>query len=89
MKDKIRTKYHCAVMHKNLLYNKKLFLMNKSMLNEININQIPFNDDNEPLIDLKNQQHLLFGSPPDTPLTYIDYTKMRKSVYEKLLIAQN
>jgi D-alanyl-D-alanine dipeptidase len=63
--------------------------MNKSMLNQVKINQIPINENNEPLIDLKNQQNLLFGSPPDTPLTYNDYTKVRKSVYEKLLIAQN
>ncbi|ARB93501.1 M15 family metallopeptidase [Legionella longbeachae] len=63
--------------------------MNKLMLNDIKINTIPIHENNEPLVDLKDQQYLLFGSPPDTPLTYNDYTKIRKSVYEKLLIAQN
>ncbi|BCA96947.1 hypothetical protein TUM19329_33080 [Legionella antarctica] len=62
--------------------------MNKSMFKEIEINKIPIHENNEPLIDLKDQQHLLYGSSPDTPLTYNDYTKMRKSVYEKLLTAQ-
>lgn len=63
--------------------------MSKLMLNDIKINTIPIHENNEPLVDLKDQQYLLFGSPPDTSLTYNDYTKIRKSVYEKLLIAQN
>lgn len=42
---------------------------------------------NEPLIDLKNQDIIAFGPPPEIP-DNTDYTKMRKSVYEKLVEAQ-
>lgn len=59
------------------------------MIKETTINNIPIYENNEPLINLKDQQEILFGPPPDTPLTINDYTKMRKSVYEKLCIAQN
>lgn len=44
-------------------------------------------DNHEPLIDLKNQHAIVFGPSPEIP-NNTDYTKMRKTVYEKLLQAQ-
>jgi D-alanyl-D-alanine dipeptidase len=49
---------------------------------------IPINECHEPLIDLKEQQTLQFGPPPESELTADDYTKMRKIVFEKLCQAQ-
>ncbi|HDS3848115.1 M15 family metallopeptidase [Legionella pneumophila] len=43
----------------------------------------------EELIDLKNQNIIVYGPPPETPLTANDYTKIRKTVYQKLCLAQN
>ncbi|MDR3504326.1 MAG: M15 family metallopeptidase [Legionella sp.] len=63
--------------------------MNKFVINENEVNSIPIDENNEPLIDLKQQNELAYGPPPDTPLTMNDYTKMRKTVYEKLCQAQN
>jgi D-alanyl-D-alanine dipeptidase len=57
-------------------------------LDEIKINSIFIRESNEPLVDLKEQQELSYGPPPDTPLTQHDYTKLRKTVYEKLCLAQ-
>jgi len=48
---------------------------------------IPIQENNEPLIDLRNQNVLAFGPSPEVP-NNTDYTKMRKSVYDKLLVAQ-
>lgn len=49
---------------------------------------IPIIECHEPLIDLKNQSEILFGEPPECDLTQPDYTKIRKSVYEKICNAQ-
>ncbi|HAT8666474.1 M15 family metallopeptidase [Legionella pneumophila] len=57
-------------------------------INEKKINGISIRENNEPLVDLKEQQELAYGPPPDTPLTQNDYTKLRKTVYEKLCLAQ-
>lgn len=64
-------------------------MINKFVINEKEINNIPINENNEPLIDLKEQNELAYGPPPDTPLTMNDYTKIRKTIYEKLCQAQN
>ncbi|WP_058532981.1 M15 family metallopeptidase [Legionella saoudiensis] len=58
------------------------------MFNELTLNRIPICENYEPLIDIKDQQEICYGPPPDNPLTKNDYTKMRISVYEKLCIAQ-
>ncbi len=50
---------------------------------------IPIIECNEPLIDLKNQQQLRYGPPPENELTTDCYTKIRKTVYEKLCLAQD
>ena len=49
---------------------------------------IPILECQEVMLDLKNQGELQFGPPPETPLTEPHYTKLRKSVFEKLCQAQ-
>jgi D-alanyl-D-alanine dipeptidase len=49
---------------------------------------IPISECNEPLVDAKDSDQLLFGPPPESALTATCYTKMRKSVFEKLCQAQ-
>ena len=49
---------------------------------------IPIAESKEPLIDLKQQNELLYGSPPECELTKNDYTKVRKTVFKKLCHAQ-
>jgi len=48
---------------------------------------IPIKENHEPLVDLKNQSQILFGPSPEIPNNE-NYTKMRRSIYEKLLEAQ-
>jgi zinc D-Ala-D-Ala dipeptidase len=64
-------------------------VINKYVINEKEVSNIPISENNEPLIDLKEQNEISYGPPPDTPLTKNDYTKIRKTVYEKLCQAQN
>jgi D-alanyl-D-alanine dipeptidase len=40
---------------------------------------------NELLIDIKEYDELLYGSPPECELTKDCYTKMRSTVYKKLV----
>lgn len=42
----------------------------------------------EPLVDLTNQSILAYGPPPECDLNEKDYTKLRKTVYDKLCLAQ-
>lgn len=49
---------------------------------------IPISECNEPLVDAKDSDELLYGPPPESELTAPYYTKMRKSVFEKLCQAQ-
>ncbi len=49
---------------------------------------IPIHENNESLIDLANQKEIAYGPAPLVPDNK-DYTKMRKTVYEKLLKAQS
>jgi D-alanyl-D-alanine dipeptidase len=50
---------------------------------------IPIVECHESLINLKNQQELQYGLPAECELTAECYTKMRKTVFEKLCQAQN
>lgn len=59
-----------------------------SVINEEKINSIFIRENSEPLVDLKKQRKLAYGPPPETLLTQNDYTKLRKTVYEKLCLAQ-
>jgi hypothetical protein len=45
-------------------------------------------ENHEPLVDLKNQTIITYGPSPEIP-NNTDYTKMRKTVYEKLIQAQS
>ena len=49
---------------------------------------IPTIESNEPLIDIKNDNKLKYGPPPECELTAKCYTIIRKTVYEKLCQAQ-
>lgn len=49
---------------------------------------IPIQENNDPLIDLKDQNKISFGPSPEIP-NNMEYTKIRRTVYEKLLEAQN
>lgn len=49
---------------------------------------IPVKENHEELIDLKNQNQIAYGPSPEIPNNN-DYTKLRKSVYEKLILAQS
>ena len=49
---------------------------------------MPIHECHEPLIDLKNQTIIAYGPPPETESTKNDYTKLRKTVFEKLCVAQ-
>jgi zinc D-Ala-D-Ala dipeptidase len=44
-------------------------------------------ENHEPLVDLKDQDEIKYGSSPEIP-DNTDYTKLRKTVYEKLKQAQ-
>jgi zinc D-Ala-D-Ala dipeptidase len=49
---------------------------------------IPIKECHEPMIDLKEQNLIVYGSSPEIP-NNTDYTKIRKSVYMKLVEAQS
>lgn len=49
---------------------------------------VPISDCGEALIDIKDSSVLLYGPPPECPMTAGSYTKIRKSVFEKLCQAQ-
>lgn len=49
---------------------------------------IPIVECHEPLIDIKTQNQLQYGPPPESELTASDYTKLRKTVFEKLCQVQ-
>jgi D-alanyl-D-alanine dipeptidase len=48
---------------------------------------IPVKESHEPLVDLKDQSTILFGPSPEVPNNQ-DYTKIRLSIYDKLIKAQ-
>lgn len=49
---------------------------------------IPIRENGDPLVELKGQKIIRLGSSPEIP-NNIDYTKLRESVYEKVVEAQN
>jgi zinc D-Ala-D-Ala dipeptidase len=48
---------------------------------------IPIMDNHEAMVDLTEQNEIMYGPSPEVPNNH-DYTKMRKTVYEKLVKAQ-
>lgn len=57
------------------------------LIADTKITSIPVLDNQEPVIDIKNQHTISIGPSPEIA-NNIDYTHMRKSVYEKLQAAQ-
>jgi D-alanyl-D-alanine dipeptidase len=49
---------------------------------------VPIVDCTESLVDLKDYNDILYGTPPECELTANCYTKVRKTIFEKLCIAQ-
>ena len=49
---------------------------------------MPIIECHEPMLDLKDRTELQYGPPPETPLTGPHYTRVRKTVFEKLCRAQ-
>ncbi len=49
---------------------------------------IPIFDNKESLLDIKYSKELSYGPPPECDLTKDCYTKIRKTVFEKLCAAQ-
>ncbi|RUR07205.1 M15 family metallopeptidase [Legionella sp. km772] len=49
---------------------------------------IPIIDNHEPMVNLITQKTIAYGPSPEIP-NNIDYTKMRETVYKKLVKAQN
>lgn len=63
--------------------------MNKiTYIADAKILALPIKECNEVLIDIKNYNKLRYGPPPECALTAECYTKIRKTVFEKLCQAQ-
>lgn len=62
--------------------------MNLVLIADPEILAIDIVDNGEALIDIKNVDGLQYGPPPENEFTTHDYTKMRKTVYKKVLDAQ-
>lgn len=57
------------------------------LINAVPVLDIPIKENHEPMIDLKTEKTICFGPSPEVP-NNDNYTKMRKTVYEKLRQAQ-
>jgi D-alanyl-D-alanine dipeptidase len=57
------------------------------LITDTKIISIPIRENHDPMIDLKDHPGLVYGPSPEIP-NNTDYTKMRKTVYEKILEAQ-
>jgi D-alanyl-D-alanine dipeptidase len=57
------------------------------LLSDSEVIAIPIVENHEPFVDLKNQTIIAYGPSPEIP-NNTDYTKMRKTVYDKLVQAQ-
>lgn len=69
-----------------ILQNRKDKFSHKLISDPV-VTAIPIIECNEPLIDLREQDIIMFGPPPERP-DNVCYTKVRKSLYEKLCEAQ-
>lgn len=78
-----------VVILKNILLSLFSFFTTSGfvLISDPSILKIPIQENQEQLIDLKNQKEIVFGPSPEIP-NNPDYTKMRKSVYDRLLRAQ-
>lgn len=57
-------------------------------INDVGVLNIPIVENNEAMIDLRNQGIVAFGPSPEIP-NNTDYTYLRKTVYDKLVEAQS
>lgn len=62
-------------------------LENITLLSDSDVIAIPIIENHEPFVDLKNQTIIAYGPSPEVS-DNTDYTKMRRTVYEKLVQAQ-
>lgn len=71
-------------------YNHKAILKLKKIIYiaDPEVLAIPILESHEPLIDIRYCDGLLYGPPPECELTKECYTKIRKSIFEKLFLAQ-
>lgn len=58
-----------------------------TLINDPKVLLIPIRENNEPLVNLKNQFIIAFGPSPEIP-NNTDYTRVRRTVYDKLVQAQ-
>lgn len=58
------------------------------LLSDPGVLAITIIENHEPMIDLATQQEIVFGPSPEIP-NNTEYTKLRKTVYEKLKLAQS
>ncbi|WP_242604417.1 hypothetical protein [Legionella gresilensis] len=70
--------------NKNSVYAKDNHFV---LITDLSVLAVPIKDNGEPLINLKNQKEIAYGSSPEIPNNH-DYTKLRKTVYQKLNQAQ-
>ncbi len=57
------------------------------LISDPNVTAIPIIENNEPFVDLKNQTIIAYGPSPEV-LNNKDYTKIRRTIYDKLVEAQ-
>lgn len=69
--------------------NPNKHLSNFIYITDPEILAIPIVECGEPLVDIKTETGLRYGPIPETELTKDCYTKIRKTVYEKLCKVQN
>ncbi len=62
--------------------------MTITLITDPKVLAIPIMECDEPLIDIKHSKELAYGPPPECELTAQHYTKMRRTVFEKLCAAQ-
>ncbi len=72
-----------------LLYTQALLCIESDimLISDPRILIIPIKENHDPFIDLRDQNSIAFGPSPEIP-NNTDYTKVRQSVYQKLLEAQ-
>lgn len=59
-----------------------------TLISDPKVLSIPIHENNEPWVDLRQQKAIVYGPSPEIPNNQ-DYTFLRKTVYEKLKLAQN
>jgi D-alanyl-D-alanine dipeptidase len=58
-----------------------------TLISDPTVLAIPINENNDPIVDLRNQSVIAFGPSPEVP-NNTNYTKIRQTVYKMLVKAQ-